>query len=142
MKKIQKKSAIAVNPRFFLQIAVAAYFILYGIVGIAYYNSAISSVWGRARITIFGGQDDVLGLIIAILTLIAGLILLAGLFLRVKQNVLYAAGLGIFIFWAVRILIVFLAVNLMQPNFLVWLEQLALDLVVLASVWLVTQKYS
>jgi hypothetical protein len=142
MKKIQKKSAVTPNPRFFLQIAVAAYFILYGIVGIAYYNSGVSSVYGRALIRVFGGRFDALSLIIAILTLIAGLILLAGLFLRVKQNILYAAGLGIFIFWAVRILYIFLGWDILQTYFLIWLEQLALDLVVLASVWLVTQKYS
>jgi hypothetical protein len=134
-----KKTTVNPTPRFFLQLSVAAYFLLYGLVGIAYYDSGISSAWNRA---LFGGRYDALSLVIAILTLIAGVILLIGLFLKLEPNLLYAAGLGIFIFWAVRILYVFLVRNLLLPNFLVWLEQLALDLVVLAAVWLVTRKYS
>jgi hypothetical protein len=134
-----KKTTVNPTPRFFLQLSVAAYFLLYGLVGIAYYDSGISSAWNRA---LFGGRYDALSLVIAILTLNAGVILLIGLFLKLEPNLLYAAGLGIFIFWAVRILYVFLVRNLLLPNFLVWLEQLALDLVVLAAVWLVTRKYS
>ncbi len=134
-----KKTTVNPTPRFFLQLSVAAYFLLYGLVGIAYYDSGISSAWNRA---LFGGRYDALSLVIAILTLIAGVILLIGLFLKLEPNLLYTAGLGIFIFWAVRILYVFLVRNLLVPNFLVWLEQLALDLVVLAAVWLVTRRYS
>jgi hypothetical protein len=137
-----KKTTVKTTPRFFLQLSVAAYFILYGLVGIAYYDSGISSTWGRALVRVFGGRYDVLSLIIAILTLVSGVILLLGLFLRIEANLLYSAGLGIFIFWAVRMLYIFFVRDLMLPNFLVWLEQLALDLVVLAAVWLVTRKYS
>jgi len=137
-----KKTTVKTTPRFFLQLSVAAYFVLYGLVGIAYYDSGIASTWGRALVRVFGGRYDALSLIIAILTLISGVILALGLFLKIEPNLLYAAGLGIFIFWAIRMLYIFFVRDLMLGNFLVWLEQLALDLVVLAAVWLVTRKYS
>ncbi len=137
-----KKTTVSPTPRFFLQIGVAAYFLLYGLVGIAYYDSGVGSAWGRAVIQFAGGRGDVLSLIISMLALAAGIVLLVGLFVRLNANLLYASGLAIFIFWAVRILYVFFALNFLLPNFLIWLEQLALDLVVLASVWLVTRKYS
>jgi hypothetical protein len=137
-----KKTSVSPTPRFFLQLSVAAYFLLYGLVGIAYNDSGISSTWGRALFQGFGARNDALNLIIAILTLVAGVILLIGLFLKLEANLQYAAGLGIFIFWAVRILYIFLVRIPPGSYFLVWLEQLALDLVVLAAVWLVTRKYS
>ncbi len=125
----------------FLQVAVAAFFILLGLVGIAYYNSDISR-FGRAVIRVFGGRNDILSVLISILCLVSGAILLLGLFMSMKTRLLYASALGVFIFWAVRIFYMFFLNNIFEPDFLVWLQQLSLDLVILSAVWLISRRYA
>ncbi len=125
----------------FLQVAVGAFFLLLGLLGIVNYNSSVSR-FGREMVRIFGGRSDALNLIVAILSLAAGIILLLGLFLRIDSRVMYAAALAVFIYWALRILYVFFFNNIFEPDFLVWLEQLSIDVVVLASAWLIARMYS
>jgi hypothetical protein len=128
------------NSMLFLQIAVAAFFVLIGLVGLAYYTTEIDRL-GRVGIRLFGGGNYILNILISILCLASGAILLLGLFLRMNAKLLYAAGLGVLIFWGLRILWVFFVSGIFTPNFLIWLEQLSFDVVILAAVWLVARRY-
>ncbi len=120
------------NSMLFLHIAVAAFFILIGIVGVAYQTWDLH--W-------FGGQNNVLNILISILCLASGIILLVGLFVHVNAKLLFAASLGILIFWILRIVWVFVVRGAYLNNFLIWLEQLSFDVVILAAVWLVARRY-
>ena len=124
----------------FLHIAVAAFFILIGIVGLAYNVNEIDRL-GIRGIRLFGGGNDVFNVLIAILCLASGVILLLGLFVHVNAKLLFAAALGILIFWALRILWVYFVNGIFLPNFLIWLEQLSFDVVILAAVWMVAKRH-
>jgi len=127
-----KKAASRTVP-YFLQGSTAAALFLLGLVGIVNYNTDLARL-GRAVAQAFGGRNDVLGLIISILTLIAGVLLALDLFFKVSAS--GAIGLGVFIFWALRILYVYFVRNIFEPDFLVWLQVLSPDVVILAAIWM------
>ncbi len=125
----------------FLQTSVAAFFILFGLVAIVNYNSRLAS-FSRELTRTFGGTNDPISLIIAILAIIAGLILLGGLVLSISPQLMYASGVGMLIFWALRILYIYFVHNAFKPDFLVWLANLAPEAIVLAALLLIARKYS
>ena len=127
-----KKAAPRTVP-YFLQGSTAAALFLLGLVGIVNYNSDLARL-GRAVAQAFGSKGDVLGLIISILTLIAGVLLALDLFFKISAS--GAIGLGVFIFWALRILYVYFVHDIGQPDFLVWLQTLSPDVVILAAIWM------
>jgi hypothetical protein len=124
-----------------LQIVVAAYLITLGLVGIIHWNSGAAE-FGRGLIRAFGGRNSPVSLIVAIAELAAGAIVLAGLFLRVRSRLLYAATLVIAILWVIQIIVSFFARNIFEPDFWVWLNRLAATLLVLLALWLVNRKYA
>jgi len=117
----------------FMRISVAAFFILFGLVGIASYNSDLNRL-GRAIASMFGGTGDVLSLVIAILALASGIVLLLGLFVRDISRYMSAAAWAVVVFWGLRIVYVFFANNALEPDALTWLEQLSMAVVILAAV--------
>ncbi len=125
----------------FLHIATAAYLILLGLVGIINYNSDLNR-FGRGLVQAVGGRNDVLGIIISILSLLAGVALIAALFARFDSSIGRAAGLAVFVFWALRIVYVWFRKDVFQPDLLVWLVQIGPDIVILAALWHIGRKYS
>jgi len=79
---------------------------------------------------------------VAVVELLAGIIILAGVFTRVRSGLLYAATLVIAILWAVQIVVSFFAYDIFEPDFWLWLNRLAMDLIVLLALWLVNRKYA
>jgi hypothetical protein len=127
------KKAVSRSVPYFLQGSTAAALFLLGLVGIVNYNSDLARL-GRSLTQAFGGHNDVLGLIISILTLIAGVLLALDLFFKVNAS--GAIGLGVFIFWALRIIYVYFRKDVFQPDFLVWLQIISPDIVILAAIWM------
>jgi len=125
----------------FLQASVSAFFVLVGLAAIVNYNSDLNR-FGRSVVRTFGGSNDPISLIIAILAVVAGLILLGGLVFRIESRVMYAAGMGALILWSLRILYVFFLNDVFKPDLLVWLAQLSPHAIVLAALWLIARKYS
>jgi len=126
---------------FVLQIVVAAYLITSGLLGILYWNSGAAQ-FGRGLHRAFGGSDNPVNLIVAIVELAAGVIVLLGLFASLRRDLLFVATLVIAILWAVLILVNFFARGFFEPNFLAWLNRLAADLIVLLALWLINRKYA
>jgi uncharacterized membrane protein YphA (DoxX/SURF4 family) len=124
-----------------LQIVVAAFLITLGLVGLIHWNSDPSR-FGRGLTRAFGGTNNPFSLIVAIVELVAGLIVLAGAFARVRGRLLFAATLVIAILWAVQIVISFFARDIFEPDFWIWLNRLAMDLIVLLALWLINRKYA
>jgi len=125
----------------FLQSTVAAFFILFGLAAIVNYDSKLNR-FGREVVRTFGGSNDPLTLIIAILAVVAGVILLAGLILSVSSRLMYLAAVATLVYWALRILYVFVFNNIFEPDFLVWLADLSPEAILLAALLLIARKYS
>jgi len=123
----------------FLQGSTAAALFLLGLVGVVNYNSDTSRI-GRQITQAFGGHNDVLGLIISILTLVAGLVLALGLIMQVSSA--GSISLGVFVFWALRVLYVWFRKDIFQPDALVWLQMISPDIVILAAIWVVYRSRS
>ncbi len=126
---------------FVLQIVVAAFLITLGLVGLIHWNSDPAR-FGRGLTRAFGGSNSPFSLVVAIAELAAGIIVLAGTFARVRSGLLYAATLVIAILWAVQIVVSFFARDIFEPDFWIWLNRLAMDLIVLLALWLLNRKYA
>ncbi len=126
---------------FVLQIVVAAYLITLGLLGIIYWQSG-GAQFVRDLNRAFGGSNNPFTLIVAIVELAAGAIVLLGLFTGVRSGLLAAATLVIAILWVIQIIIVFFVHDIFEPDFLVWLNRLAADLIVLLALWLINRKYA
>jgi uncharacterized membrane protein YphA (DoxX/SURF4 family) len=126
---------------FVLQIVVAAFLISLGLLGIVHWKSG-GAQFARNLTRAFGGGNNPVNLIVAIVELAAGAIVLLGLFTSVRSGLLSAATLVIAILWAIQIIIVFFARDIFEPDFLIWLNRLAADLIVLLALWLINRKYA
>jgi uncharacterized membrane protein YphA (DoxX/SURF4 family) len=124
-----------------LQIVVAAFLITLGLVGLIHWNSDPAK-FGRGLTRAFGGTNSPASLIVAIVELAAGLIVLAGAFVRVRGRLLFASTLVIAILWAIQIIVSFFARDIFEPDFWIWANRLAMDLVVLLALWLINRKYA
>lgn len=124
-----------------LQIVVAAYLITLGLVGLIQWDSGAAQ-FGRGLNRAFGGSNNPVSLIVPIVELAAGVIVLAGVFVQVRGRLLFAATLLIAILWLFQIIVSFFARDIFEPNFWVWLNGLAADLIVLLALWLVNRKYA
>jgi len=124
-----------------LQIVVTAYLITLGLVGLIQWDSGAAQL-GRGLNRVFGGSNNPVSLIVPIVELAAGVIVLAGVFVQVRGRLLFAATLVIAILWLFQIIVSFFARDIFEPNFWVWLNGLAADLIVLLALWLVNRKYA
>jgi len=124
-----------------LQIMVAAYLITLGLVGLIQWDSNLAQ-FGRGLTWAFGGSNNPVSLIVSIVEVAAGVIVLAGVFVQVRGGLLFAASLVIAILWLFQIIMSFFAQDIFEPNFWVWLNRLAADLIVLLALWLVNRKYA
>ena len=137
-----KKSSVSLgSTNTLIQIAVALFFISLGILEITAYNSGVSE-FARSFSKAFGGKNDIMTIIIAILELASGIIILGSIFVPVQQRLLFIATFAIGIFWLVKIIMSYFLNNFIEPNFFVWLNRLSIDLLVLASVWMVNRESS
>ena len=81
------------------------------------------------------GKNNTWALIIAIVELISGIILLVGLFVGAQPKWMFLACAIIFILWSINILSGFFFNGFVKPNFMVWIRNLSLQLVVLSGLW-------
>jgi len=124
-----------------LQIVMAAFLITLGLIGIINYSSDLAQL-GRDLNIVFGRANNPINLIAAIVELIAGVIVLAAVFFYLQSRWIFVATLVIAILWAVRIIIILFAQDIFEPTFLIWLNRLAADLIVLTALWLINRKYA
>jgi len=124
-----------------LQILLAAFLITLGLAEIIHWDSDLARV-GRGINRAFGKANDPVSLIAAIVELAAGVIVLAGVFFSVRTRLLYAATLVIALLWALRILFGFFTRYVFEPDFVIWANRLAADLIILLALWLINRKYA
>ena len=124
-----------------LQLAVAVFLFTLGLIGVMHWNSDLAQ-FGRGLTRLFGKTSSPVDLIIAIVELAAGVVILAGVFLKGRNTALFAATLAVAVFWAVLIVVNYFAQNFVHPDFFVWLNRVSLDCVVLLAIWTVSRKFA
>jgi hypothetical protein len=124
-----------------IQIVVAIFLFTLGLIGIIDWNSGASQ-FGRGLNRLFGRANDPFNIIVAIVELAAGVIVCAGLFVNVRSRLLYWLTMVIAILWVVEIIIGFFAQNPFEPDFIIWLNRLCADVIILLALWLINRKYA
>lgn len=124
-----------------LQIVVAVFLFTLGLIGIVDWNSNLAQ-FGRSISRLFGRPDNPLNLIVAIVELAAGGIIFIALFVTVTSRLIFWLTLVIAILWIVEIIIGFFGQDAFQPDFLVWLNRLSADVIILAGLWLINRRYA
>ncbi len=126
---------------FLLQLAIGLFFIALGLMGVLPgIDEGIFSL---------SNANPTLEVIVGVIELIAGLIVVAGLFSPSGSRGLGFAFLTIFVLWAVRVVYTkflagfpFIAGNaLIMPAFLAWLLYLLAELIILMALWHLAQNY-
>ena len=135
------KVAWRLDALFVLQIVVAVFLVTLGLMGLIDYDSGWSRL-GRDMNRLFGGANDPFTVIVAVVELVAGILLLAALFVPVRTRWLYWTTLVIAIVWAVWIILDLFVNGIFEPSFLAWLNQLADALVMFGALWLINRKYA
>ncbi|NQT60270.1 MAG: hypothetical protein HQ557_14915 [Bacteroidetes bacterium] len=120
-----------------LQILVGVLFLLMGIAGITDYNSDFAEI-GRSVSQAFGGDSEILDIIIAVVELACGIVLIATVFAKVDKKLVKLAQLISMILWILLIVLL----DILAPNFganrfdwLVWGQTTVLHLIVLLSIY-------
>lgn len=119
---------------FILALLVGAFLVLDGISELSAASSLGARIASEAR-RLFGGEDRTLVMIIAVVEIVAGALLVLGLFLDIGQ-LRSALGVGLFIVWLVIIVLTFV-VRGFAPDSLAWWTGLVQYLIILTVIWLV-----
>ena len=122
-----------------LQISLGVFFAINGIQGISQYDANASNPF-RPLLDAVGRSQSPIDLVIAIVYLVAGVLLVLGLFLRLKRTTHVIFGFVLTGIWFVQILYRHIIYNLGEPSVLVWLSRLSIDIVILAVLWLITNR--
>ncbi|MFP4112840.1 MAG: hypothetical protein ACLFUA_00600 [Spirochaetales bacterium] len=113
-----------------LTILVGAFLLLDGIAGLTQANSFVGEI-GRA----LGARGSTINLIIAIVEVVAGALLLLSLIVNLGELERFL-GIGIFIAWAVVMVLVFI-VNNFAPDTLGWWIGVTEYSIILVAIWMV-----
>ncbi len=124
-----------------LQIVVAIFLFTIGLIGIIDWNSGASQ-FGRGLTRLFGGANNPISLIVAIVELAAGAIVFAALFVNVTSRLIYVLTIIIAVLWVVEIIVAFFVEEAFRPDFLIWLNRLCADLIILLGLWLINRRYA
>jgi uncharacterized membrane protein YphA (DoxX/SURF4 family) len=135
------KVSIRFDALFVLQCVVAVFLVTLGLMALLEYDSDWSR-FARDVNRFFGRANDPLTVIVAVVEIVAGVLVLAALFVPVKRRWLFWTTLVIAIAWAVWIVVDLVVNRGFQPSFLAWLNQLASSLVLLLALWLINRKYA
>ncbi|OQY33941.1 MAG: hypothetical protein B6241_06400 [Spirochaetaceae bacterium 4572_59] len=135
---------------FFLQLAVALFFLILGLQGIMY---SVSQNTGFARevAQFFNSEYPAvhnMELIFGIFSMVAGILLLLGLFRFGDSRLVTVSSVLIFIFWLVRLVMMRFMTELVisngnisfQPDLSEWLLNVSRDTIILCSIWTLARR--
>lgn len=125
---------------FLLQLSLGIMFVMVGIAAISGATSGIGGFMGDMN-RLFGGNQRTVTIIVAVIQIVAGSLLLLSLFSLIKENIMQILLLIILVLWALELVLKFvLDGNLLQPDILVWLGNLAPNLVIFAALWVLFEQ--
>ncbi len=137
---------------FFLQLAVSLFFLILGVQGILS-NMSQNSGFAREVARMFNAVHPAVQqteLVMGIISLIAGLLLMLGLFRFGDSRMVVFSSVLIFIFWFVRLILVRFMTELVirngnisfHPDFSTWLLAVSMDVIILCSIWTIARRPS
>ena len=127
-----------ISGMFFLQLFIGIFFAVSAVIILSGYNSA-GNQFMRGVGKLFG-KNNYWGLAIAFVQLIAGIILILGLFISMQQRSMFFAGFAILVLWGINITVLYFLDDFMKPNFLVWMKDLSLQMIILAGLWAIVRQ--
>lgn len=122
-----------------LQLVVSAFLITLGLAGLSEWNSNLAQ-FSRSVNRLFGRTENYLDLIMAIAELVAGGIVLIGVFSPVTSRLIFWSTLIIMVLWAIQIVASRFARGFLEPDAIRWLNELSVDLIVLAGLWVINRR--
>ncbi len=105
------------------------------------YDTDLAKI-GRGFNRLIGQTNNPLNLVMAVLELVAGVIVLGALFVPGQKSLVNILTMAVAVLWVIQIIISISASEAFKPDFAIWLNKLAADLIVLVSLVLVNRKYS
>ncbi|MDC7223518.1 MAG: hypothetical protein PQJ60_07230 [Spirochaetales bacterium] len=117
-----------------LQILVALLLLTFGIDGLTGYNSTGAEMMRTVNRT-FGGSNDILPLIFAIIEIVAGVLLIGEFFMPVATKFVFISMVVICVVWLITIVMNYITAGFLKPDFLTWLRGISVQLILLASFW-------
>ncbi len=125
---------------FLLQIFIALFFALSGLLYLTGYNTAGAQfIRGVGRLF---GKNDLWRVVVALIQLFSGLVLFVGTFIRSNQRSLFLASLTITILWIVNIVMLYFTESFLQPSLMIWLRDLSVQMIILSGLWAITRQYN
>jgi uncharacterized membrane protein YphA (DoxX/SURF4 family) len=137
---------------FFLQLAIALFFLILGFQGIIN-NMSQNSGFAREVAKFLNAENPAIQkteLTMGIISLVAGLLLLLGLFRFGDSRLVVISSVLIFIFWLTRLVMVRFLTELVvrngnvtfYPEFSTWLLAVSTDVIILCSIWTIARRSS
>ncbi|MDC7233472.1 MAG: hypothetical protein PQJ58_09575 [Spirochaetales bacterium] len=135
---------------FFLQLAIALFFLILGVQGIVN-NMSQNSGFAREVAKFLNAENPAVQkteLIMGIISLVAGLLLLLGLFRFGDSRLVVISSVLIFLFWLTRLVMVRFMTELVirngnitfYPDFSTWLLAVSTDVIILCSIWTIARR--
>ena len=136
-----RRDAVTFDGVVVVQIVLAVFLFTLGLIGIMDWNSNLAQ-FGRGMNRLFGRAGNPFNIIVALIELAAGAVMFLAVFIGQLNRVLYWGTWIVVVIWIIEIIIDFFAQGAFDPNFLVWLNRLAADVIVLGVLWLINRKYA
>jgi hypothetical protein len=136
-----RRVAVTFDGVVVVQIVLAIFLFTLGLIGIMDWNSNLGE-FGRGMNRLFGRAGNPFNIIVAIIELAVGAVMFLAIFINELNGVLYWGTWIVVVIWIVEIIIDFFAQGAFEPNFLVWLNRLAADVIILGTLWLINRKYA
>jgi uncharacterized membrane protein YphA (DoxX/SURF4 family) len=119
---------------FLLRISLGVFFLVLGIQGLMMHTSRTSEIFR------WFGRNDTLSIIVSVIQVLAGSLLIIGLFVPVGSGIFRLLSLGVLILWGVYMVMTLFLKNFLQPDTLSWLYKTSWSCIILTSLWIVTAK--
>ncbi len=125
---------------FLLQIFIALFFALSGLLFLTGYNTA-GAQFIRGVGKLFG-KNDMWRVVVALIQLFSGLVLFVGTFIKSNPRSLFFASITITVLWIINIVMQFFLNSFMEPTFMIWLRDLSMQMIILSGLWAITRQYN
>jgi len=119
---------------FLLRISLGIFFLVLGIQGLTAHTSK------TAEILRWLGRNDALNIVISVVQILAGSVLIIGIFLPIGSNLSWLLSLGILILWGVYMVMTLFLKDFLRPDTLSWLYKTSWSFIIFSSLWIVSGR--
>ncbi|MFP4705705.1 MAG: DoxX family membrane protein [Spirochaetaceae bacterium] len=129
------------SPLVILQLVVGVFLVALGLAELIEYNSELNQ-FARSVSRAFGGSGSVLPVLVALIEIVAGALLVAGLFTPVPAAAVFWTSIIIAVLWIVQALVGYVFNDPFEPSVFVWLSEFTRELILGLAIWTVGRRYA